>query len=81
MLALCYSCNNDKTEKAAGDVTSAEKKDNSMAEKNLAASHIVNAAFQTGDISKIDDAIAADFVDHSDRGDMNRDPFIILFLI
>ncbi len=52
-----------------------------MAEKNLAASHIVNAAFQTGDISKIDDAIAADFVDHSDRGDMNRDPFIILFLI
>ena len=52
---------------------SGDKKDNSMAEKNLAASHIVNEAFRTGDISKIDDAVASDFVDHTDRGDMNRD--------
>lgn len=50
-----------------------EKKDNSMSEKNLAASHIVNDAFQSGNISKIDDAIASDFVDHTERGDMNRD--------
>lgn len=67
------SCSDDKTEKTAGDTMSTEKKDNSMAEKNLVASHIVNDAFQSGDISKIDDAIASDFVDHTDRGDMNRD--------
>jgi predicted SnoaL-like aldol condensation-catalyzing enzyme len=73
VLVACFSCNNDKAEKTTGNNMSAEKTDNSMAEKNLAASHIVNNAFQTGDISKIDDAIAADFVDHTDRGDMNRD--------
>ena len=65
VLFVCFSCSNDKTEKTAGNTMAAEKKDNSMAEKNLAASHIVNDAFQSGDISKIDDAIA--------RGDINRD--------
>jgi predicted SnoaL-like aldol condensation-catalyzing enzyme len=43
------------------------------AKKNLAASHIVSDAFMSGDPSKIDDAVAADFVDHSDRGDVGRD--------
>ena len=73
VLFVCFSCGNDKTEKTSADTMSAEKKGNSMAEKNLAASHIVNDAFKSGDISKIDDAIASDFVDHTDRGDMNRD--------
>jgi predicted SnoaL-like aldol condensation-catalyzing enzyme len=73
ILFVCVSCSDDKTEKTAGDTMSAEKKDNSMAEKNLAASRIVSDAFQTGDISKIDDAVAADFVDHTDQGDKNRD--------
>jgi hypothetical protein len=45
----------------AGDKMSSGKMGNSMAEKNLAASHIVNDAFKSGDISKIDDAIASDF--------------------
>ena len=45
----------------------------SMAEQNLASSKIVTNAFQTGDISKIDSAVAADFVDHTDRGDVGRD--------
>ena len=44
-----------------------------MAEKNLAASRIVTDAFKSGDASKIDSAVAADFVDHTDRGDMGRD--------
>ena len=69
----CLSCNDDKTEKTAADTMTTEKKDNSMAEKNLAASHIVNTAFETGDPGKIDDAIAADFVDHTDQGDKGRD--------
>jgi predicted SnoaL-like aldol condensation-catalyzing enzyme len=43
------------------------------AKKNLEASHIVSDAFKSGDPSKIDDAVAADFVDHTDRGDMGRD--------
>jgi predicted SnoaL-like aldol condensation-catalyzing enzyme len=70
LVFCCLSCNNDKT---AGDSTSADKKDNSMAEKNLAASHIVDKAFETGDPSNIDSAIASDFVDHTDMGDKNRD--------
>ena len=74
ILFACISCNNDKTEKTAGDTTmSADKKDNSAAEKNLAASHIVNKAFETGDPSEIDKAVASDFVDHTDQGDKNRD--------
>ena len=43
------------------------------AKKNLESSHAVNKAFETGDISGIDNAIASDFVDHTDRGDMGRD--------
>jgi predicted SnoaL-like aldol condensation-catalyzing enzyme len=44
-----------------------------MAEKNLASARLVNKAFETGDASLIDSAIATDFVDHTDRGDLNRD--------
>ena len=43
------------------------------AKKNLEASQAVTKAFDTGDTSKINDVIAADFVDHTDRGDKNRD--------
>jgi len=43
------------------------------AKKNLASSHIVSDAFMSGEPSKIDDAVAAEFVDHTDRGDMGRD--------
>jgi predicted ester cyclase len=45
----------------------------STSQSYLEAAHAVNKAFVTGDISKIDDAVAADFVDHSDRGDFGRD--------
>ncbi len=50
-----------------------DKKDNSMMEKNLAASHIINKAFETGDASAFDNAVAGDYVDHTDQGDKNRD--------
>jgi predicted SnoaL-like aldol condensation-catalyzing enzyme len=65
LLFSCISCSDEKT---AG-----EAKDNSVAEKNLAASHIVTKAFDTGDPSMIDSVVASDFVDHTDRGDKNRD--------
>ncbi len=65
---LYVSCNNK-----AADETTGETKLSDQAEKNLVATHIVSDAFQTGDISKIDSAVASDFVDHTDRGDMGRD--------
>ncbi len=43
------------------------------AQKNLDAYRVVSKAFQSGDISKIDDVVAADFIDHTDKGDMGRD--------
>jgi predicted SnoaL-like aldol condensation-catalyzing enzyme len=46
---------------------------NSTEQKNLAADSIVGDAFRTGDISKIDSVVAADFVDHTQDGDKNRD--------
>ncbi len=63
---LCISCN-DKSTVATSTI------DNSMAQKNLDASHVVNKAFETGDPSQIDSVVDADFVDHTDRGDKNRD--------
>ncbi|HEY6062454.1 MAG TPA: ester cyclase [Chitinophagaceae bacterium] len=63
-ICLLSSCT---SKKEAGDGMS------DKAKKNLAASHIVNDAFMTGDVSKIDDAVAADFVDHTDMGDKGRD--------
>ena len=68
LLLLCVSCNNE-----AGDVKAGDDKMSDQAEKNIAASHVVSDAFQSGDISKIDSVVASDFVDHTDRGDMGRD--------
>jgi len=44
-----------------------------MAEKNLASNRIVTKAFETGDASMIDSAVAPDFVDHTDGRETNRD--------
>ena len=65
---IFYACNNS-TESTASEA----KSTNSMAEKNLASNRIVVDAFQSGDPSKIDSAVASDFVDHTERGDMGRD--------
>jgi predicted SnoaL-like aldol condensation-catalyzing enzyme len=73
LLLGLLSCNDTKTEKKADDTMVSEKKGNSMAEKNLAAMHIVNKAFETGDPGSIDEAVAGDFIDHTDQGDKNRD--------
>lgn len=43
------------------------------AKKNLEGMSAVVSAFQTGDLSKIDDHVDASFIDHTDRGDMGRD--------
>ena len=68
--AICFlvSCNSKEPAKESNAGGMSDK-----AKKNLEASHIVSDAFMSGDPSKIDSAVAPDFVDHTDRGDMNRD--------
>ena len=68
LFLFCMSCNNK-----AGDDKMGGGKMSDQAEKNIAASHVVSDAFQSGDISKIDSVVASDFVDHTERGDMGRD--------
>lgn len=68
LFLFCMSCNNK-----AGDGKMGDGKMSDQAEKNLAATHIVTDAFETGDISKIDSVVASDFVDHTERGDLGRD--------
>ena len=61
MLCTFTSCdNNNATVVGKGDT---------QREKNLAASNVIDEAFKSGDVSKIDSVVAADFVDHTDRGD------------
>jgi predicted SnoaL-like aldol condensation-catalyzing enzyme len=69
LLVVLVSCSDDKTDKTASDTMSSDKKENSMAEKNLAASHAVNDAFGTGNTGALDSVIADNFVDHTERGD------------
>ncbi|MBC7828264.1 MAG: ester cyclase [Chitinophagaceae bacterium] len=62
LLFFFISCNDAAT-------VEAESKD-PRAQKNLEASHTVNKAFETGDVTGLDSVIADDFVDHTDRGDI-----------
>ena len=58
---LISSCTNNDT---------TATKESGLREKNLAAVKVIDKAFETGDTTGIDSVIAADFVDHSDRGDV-----------
>ena len=64
LAAVCviYSC----TQTSSSTTTAAS----STAQKNLDASRVINHAFETGDVSKIDSVVAADFLDHTDHGDV-----------
>jgi predicted SnoaL-like aldol condensation-catalyzing enzyme len=65
------ACNNGtQSSTATAPPASAEP---SMAEKNLKSNQIVTKAFESGDASMIDSAVAADFVDHTDGRETNRD--------
>ena len=56
---LCITaCNNATSDKSSG-----------AREKNMAASDAILKAFGTGDVSKLDSFVSADFVDHTDQGD------------
>ncbi|HUS02220.1 MAG TPA: ester cyclase [Chitinophagaceae bacterium] len=61
MLCIFTSCdNNNATVVGKGDT---------QREKNLASVDIIDQAFKTGDVSKLDSAVATDFLDHTDQGD------------
>ncbi|MEP7252415.1 MAG: nuclear transport factor 2 family protein, partial [Ginsengibacter sp.] len=49
--------------------TSGSGKDSTQA-KNIAAFDVVTKAFDTGDPSHIDEVVADDFVDHTDKGEV-----------
>jgi len=66
LLCFCLSCNDKKEKEDSGGMSD-------KAKKNLESSHIVSDAFMSGDPSKIDSAVASDFVDHTDMGDKGRD--------
>lgn len=74
-------CNDSETGKTTTETMQPDKKDNAMAEKNLAASHIINKAFESGDTSAIDKAVADNFVDHTDMGDKNRDSLKAMIVV
>src|SRR5689334_4150297 len=48
-------------------------KDTSRTQRNLEIAITVSQAFNTGDISMIDSLVSIDYIDHTDRGDLNRD--------
>ena|ERR1700733_11410772 len=65
-LGLCFLISCSSKDASGGKMSD-------KAKKNLDAVHTVDAAFMSGDVSKLDDVIASDFVDHTDRGDMSKD--------
>lgn len=75
LIAVCFvfflmSCNSDSKPAVATDAPAGVS---AAAQKNLDAMHVVNKAFETGDVSGIDSVLASNFVDHTDKGDMNGD--------
>ena len=67
------SCNSDSKPADTATPATAANTISAKAQKNLDAMHVVDKAFQTGDVSGIDSVVAADFVDHTDKGTANRD--------
>ena len=60
LVCITISCNESTSTNKGSDAR----------EKNIAASEVIDKAFRTGDVSGVDSVVAADFVDHSDRGDL-----------
>lgn len=58
-LLFIYSCN-----------TSSPGGNASTAQKNMDAAHTINKAFETGDTTGLDNVVDANFLDHTDHGDV-----------
>lgn len=70
---LLAACNSDTKPTVTADTPPATTTLSAKAQKNLDAMHVIDKAFQSGDVSGVDSVVAANFVDHTDKGDMNRD--------
>ena len=64
LFCFAVSCNN------SARVASENTTGSDEASKNLAACRMVSDAFGSGDVSKVDSAVASDFVDHTYRGEV-----------
>lgn len=69
LICICTSCNNPAPDTTTTTTTAGADNSKAQEEKNIAADDVVMKAFQTGDVSGIDSAIADDFVNHTDMGD------------
>jgi predicted SnoaL-like aldol condensation-catalyzing enzyme len=63
LLCMFTSCSGN-TEASSDNMNTQQE------QQNLAASDVINRAFETGDVNGIDSVVADDFLDHTDRGDM-----------
>jgi predicted SnoaL-like aldol condensation-catalyzing enzyme len=64
LFCFAVSCN-DSARVASENTTGSDE-----AAKNLAACRMVSDAFGSGDVSKLDSAVASDMVDHTERGEV-----------
>ncbi|MEO7445279.1 MAG: ester cyclase [Ferruginibacter sp.] len=67
-LYTLVSCNDKKENTTSTDDKSMGT--SAAGQGNLDAFNTVSAAFESGDVSKIDNVVAADFIDHTDHGDV-----------
>jgi len=56
-----------------GQTASMSSGNSSEEKKNLATDSIIDEAFKTGDVSKIESVVSPDFVGHTEHGDQGRD--------
>ncbi|MEO5682347.1 MAG: ester cyclase [Chitinophagaceae bacterium] len=75
---LLVACNNDSKTAAATGTPASGNAISAVTQKNLDAMHVVNKAFETGDTGGIDSVVADNFVDHTDKGLMNRDSLKVM---
>ena len=59
------SCTDTSSTSATTDT-----KENTSVQKNLASNDVITKAFETGDVKGLDSAVADDFLDHTDHGDV-----------
>jgi len=64
---ICFitACNNSGEKSATADTTAATTTASSAGDKNIATIHAINDAISSGEVSKLDQYIAKDAVDHS----------------
>ncbi|MFT3936709.1 MAG: ester cyclase [Chitinophagaceae bacterium] len=70
---LLLSCGGDSTKSTVTAEMPSASGLSPAAQRNLDIMHVIDKAFATGDVSAVDSVVADNFVDHTDKGDMNRD--------